>query len=43
MSEASSSSGTFSGSGAIAERISAGGPPSITVAGNGAFAASASA
>ena len=34
MSEASISSGTFSGSGAIADRISAGGPPRNTVAGS---------
>ena len=33
MSDASISSGTFSGSGAIADRISAGGPPRKTVAG----------
>ncbi len=35
------SSGTFSGSGAMAERMSAGGPPSITVTGSGFPAASA--
>ena len=33
MSDASISSGTFSGSGAIADSISAGGPPRNTVAG----------
>ena len=35
ISDASISSGTFSGSGAIADRISAGGPPRNTVSGSG--------
>ena len=38
ISDASISSGTFSGSGAIADRISAGGPPRNTVTGSGSFA-----
>ena len=43
MSDASISSGTFSGSGAIAARISAGGPPRNTVTGSGCRRGSATA
>ena len=43
MSDASISSGTFSGNGAIAARMSAGGPPSITVTGSACPRASATA
>ena len=41
MSEASIISGTFSGSGATAARMSAGGPPRNTVTGSGSPRASA--
>ena len=43
ISDASSSSGTFSGRGATAASISAGGPPRNTVTGSGASPASATA
>ena len=43
MSDASISSGTFSGSGAIAASIRAGGPPRNTVAGSGSPRPSATA